>query len=88
MQTNQTNTTPKILRMKQIRAQFNIPPSTIYDHIEKGLFVRPIKFGERISGWLESECVAIMSARIAGKSEADIKTLVTDLQNQRVANWG
>ena len=88
MQTNQTQSTPKILRMKQIRAQFNIPPSTIYDHIEKGLFVRTIKFGERISGWLESECVAIMSARIAGKSEADIKTLVTDLQNQRVANWG
>ena len=80
--------TPKILRMKQIRAQFNIPPSTIYDHIEKGLFTRPIKLGERISGWLESECVAIMSARIAGKSEADIKTLVTDLQNQRMANWG
>ena len=88
MQTNQTQSTPKILRMKQIRAQFNIPPSTIYDHIEKGLFGRPIKLGERISGWLESECVAIMSARIAGKSEADIKTLVTDLQNQRVANWG
>ena len=88
MQTNQPQSTPKILRMKQIRAQFNIPPSTIYDHIEKGLFVRPIKLGERISGWLESECVAIMSARIAGKSEADIQTLVTDLQNQRVANWG
>lgn len=88
MQTNQTNTTPKILRMKQIRAQFNIPPSTIYDHIERGIFMRPIKFGERISRWLESECVAIMSARIAGKSETDIKDLVQSLENQRVANWG
>lgn len=84
----QTQPTPKILRMKQIRAQFNIPPSTIYDHIEKGLFVRPIKLGERISGWLESECVAIMSARIAGKSETEIKELVQSLEAQRVANWG
>jgi predicted DNA-binding transcriptional regulator AlpA len=50
-----TNTTPKILRMKQIRGQTGVPPSTIYDHINKGLFTHPIKLGERISGWLESE---------------------------------
>jgi hypothetical protein len=44
--------------------------------------------GERISGWLESEVTAIMSARIAGKSETEIKELVLSLENQRMANWG
>jgi prophage regulatory protein len=78
----------QILRMKQIRAQFNIPPSTIYDHIEKGLFVKFFKLGERISGVLESEVTAIMAARISGKSEAEIKALVLSLENQRMANWG
>jgi hypothetical protein len=29
-----------------------------------------------------------MGARIAGKSEAEIKELVLSLENQRVANWG
>ncbi len=78
----------RILRIKQIKAQMGLPNSTIYDHINKGLFTHPIKLGERISGWLESEVTAIMGARIAGKSEAEIKALVLSLENQRMANWG
>jgi prophage regulatory protein len=84
----QLNDALRILRIKQIKAQTNIPNSTIYAAIGKGLFPRPIKLGERISGWLESEVTAIMGARISGKSEAEIKALVLALENQRVANWG
>ena len=78
----------KILRIKQIKAQTGLPNSTVYYHISEGLFPRPIKLGDRMSGWLESEVNAIMAARIAGKSEAEIKTLVQSLENDRVANWG
>ncbi len=83
-----TNTTLKIMRIKQIKAQTGLPNSTLYDHMNKGLFCRPIKLSERCRGWLESEVTAIMGARIAGKSEAEIKELVLSLENQRVANWG
>lgn len=78
----------RILRIKQIKAQTGLPNSTIYDHIGKGLFCHPIKLSERCSGWLETEVTAIMGARIAGKSDADIKSLVIELENQRVTNWG
>ena len=78
----------KILRIKQVKERTGLPNSTIYYHIQQGIFVSPIKFGERISGWIESEVEAIMGARIAGKDEAEIKALVQSLQNQRVANWG
>ena len=78
----------KILRIKQIKAQTGLPNSTVYYHIQQGLFTRPIKLGERMSGWLESEVNAIMAARIAGKSETEIKALVQSLENDRVANRG
>ena len=78
----------KILRIKQVKERTGLPNSTIYYHIENGTFIKPIKLGERISGWLESEVDAIMGALIAGKDEAEIKALVQSLQNQRVANWG
>ena len=78
----------KILRIKQVKERTGLPNSTIYYHIENGTFIKPIKLGERISGWLESEVDAIMGARIAGKDEAEIKSLVLSLENQRVANWG
>ena len=84
----QLNDALRILRIKQIKAQTGLPNSTIYDHIKKGLFCRPIKLSERCSGWLESEVVAVMGARINGKSETQIKALVLSLENQRVANWG
>ena len=71
--------TPKILRIKQIKAQTGLPNSTVYYHIQQGLFIRPIKLGERMSGWLESEVNAIMAARIAGKSETEIKARVNRL---------
>ena len=85
---NDTNNAPKLLRMKQIRAQYPLPPSTLYDHVKKSLFPKPIKCGERISAWISDEVTAVISARIAGKSEAEIKALVLSLENQRVANWG
>jgi prophage regulatory protein len=84
----QLNDALRIIRIKQIKAQTGLPNSTLYDHIKKGLFCRSIKLSERCSGWLESECVAIMGARIAGKSEAEIKELVLSLENQRATHWG
>ncbi len=76
------------MRIKEIKAQTGLPNSTLYDHMNKGLFCRPIKLSERCSGWLESEVTAIVGARIAGKSEAEIKALVLSLENQRATKWG
>ena len=77
MQTN------KLTRIKEIKAQTKIPASTVYFHIREGLFPKPIKIGERMSAWLQSEVDAIMNARIAGKSEDEIKELVKQLEAQR-----
>lgn len=74
----------KILRIKQIKAQTGLPSSTVYYHISEGLFPRPIKLGERMSGWLESEVNAIMAARIAGKSDDEVRELVKQLHAQRL----
>ena len=74
----------KILRIKQIKAQTGLPNSTVYYHIKEGLFPRPIKLGERMSGWLEIEVNAIMAAHIAGKSDDDIRMLVKQLEAQRM----
>ena len=76
-------TAPQLMRIKQIKAQTGLPASTVYYHIGQGLFTRLIKLGERISGWLQSEVIAIMNARIAGKSENEIKELVKQLEAQR-----
>lgn len=59
--------------------------STIYRKIQRGLFTKPVQIsGERVA-WPAYEVHAINQARIAGKSEDDIKQLVIQLEAARVA---
>ena len=48
----------------------------------------PVAIGQRSVGWPSNEVQAINSARIAGKSEADIRTLVNQLHAARCAGTG
>jgi len=59
--------------------------STIYRKIQKGLFTRPIEIGGDRVAWPQNEVEAINKARIAGKSDAEIKQLVVELELARVA---
>jgi prophage regulatory protein len=57
--------------------------STIYREIQKGLFTKPVSIGGDRVAWPASEIQAINQARIAGKSDADIKLLVIELEALR-----
>ncbi|MDO9046921.1 MAG: AlpA family phage regulatory protein [Methylobacter sp.] len=57
--------------------------STIYRNIQKGLFTRPVEIGGERVAWPANEVEAINKARIAGKSDDEIKTLVLELEAAR-----
>jgi len=57
--------------------------ASIYGAIREGLFTRPVQIGERAVGWPDYEVSAIVNARIAGKSKADIAALVDKLHSDR-----
>jgi len=56
-----------------------------YDDIKKGLMTAPVTRGPRFSRWPEYEVEAIVSARIAGAADPDIKELVATLHGLRRA---
>jgi prophage regulatory protein len=58
--------------------------ASIYTAIKAGLFTKPVPIGERSVGWPDYEVKAINTARIAGKSEADIRELVSRLHAKRI----
>jgi prophage regulatory protein len=69
-----------IKRSKEARAQFgNTPNSTWYEQIARGLMPPGIALGERSVGWPAHELDAIAAARIAGKTEDELRALVRDL---------
>ncbi len=56
-------TTHQILRLPQVLETTRLSRSTIYSLIQKGQFPRPVKLGERASGWLLSEICSWIESR-------------------------
>ena len=73
-----------ILRMPAVKAETgHRSHASIYNAIRVGLFTSPVPIGQRAVGWPSDEVQAINAARIAGKSEADIRELVNRLHAKR-----
>lgn len=73
----------RILRLPEVIRQSGNTRSTIYLRIQQGLWTKPVSLGGRVVGWPENEVTAINSARIAGLSENEIASLVTQLEIAR-----
>ena len=73
----------QILRLPQVIKATGLARSTVYLRIDQGLLTRPISLGGKSVGWPASEVSQINLARIAGKSNEEIKNLVYELENQR-----
>ncbi len=60
----------KFLRLKSVMALTGLARATIYRYIAAGTFPKAIPLGERSVGWLESEILEWMSARVAERDIA------------------
>lgn len=73
-----------LLGIKEVGERLHVKNAAVYSAIKRNELTKPIKFGLRVSRWLESEVTAIVNARIAGKSSTEIKALVIQLEAQRL----
>lgn len=75
-----------LLRMSAVRAETGHSSRTgVYNAIQAGLFTKPVKIGRRCSAWPDYEIAAINAARIAGKSDDEIRALVSNLHAKRAS---
>jgi len=59
-------------------------PSSVYKQIDEGLLPPPFKlYGERASAFLAHETTLVMAARAIGKTDEEIRGLVSSLVKQR-----
>ena len=78
-----------IFRMSAVKAETGHKShASIYNAINAGTFTKPVKIGERSVGWPSEEVQAINAARIAAKSDAEIRELVSRLHAKRVQTIG
>ena len=58
--------------------------ASIYQLIKKGLWPKPVNINVRSVGWPSDEVIAINAARIAGRTDDQIRELVVRLHAKRI----
>lgn len=74
-----------IYRLPAVKSESGLSRSTIYLRIAQGLWTKPVSLGPRAVGWPSGEVAAINAARIAGKTDEEIRALVVKLEATRKA---
>ena len=74
----------QILRLPTVKVKTgHRSDASVYNAIRAGLFTTGVAIGLRAKGWPDYEVDALISARIAGKSDAEIRELVKVLHAKR-----
>lgn len=60
----------QVMRMKDVVKKIGLCRATIYAMISRGEFPRPIRIGERATGWRESELEAWLASRTAARQQS------------------
>jgi prophage regulatory protein len=74
-----------LLRLPPVKAESGYSRSTIYLRISQGLWTRPVSLGARAVAWPAHEVATLNAARIAGKTDNEIRALVLELEAARAA---
>ena len=67
-------------RLSSVLEKRGVSRSSHYKDIKDGKFPRPVKLGLRTVGWPQHETNAVNAARLAGKSDEEIRSLVAQLE--------
>ena len=73
-----------ILRLPSVKDKFgHRADASVYNAIREGLCTTGVAIGQRARGWPDYEIDAINAARVAGKSNAELRELVNRLHAKR-----
>jgi len=73
----------ELVRRPGLKPYYPKSRAQTYADIAHGVFPPPIKFSRKCSAWLVYEVEAIAAARIAGKSDDEVRELVQQLVAMR-----
>ena len=77
---------PNYLRPKDACRQLGgMGLSTLYAHIDRGTFPKPVALSRRFVVFPQEEVTAIINARLAGKTDDEVRQLVAELMEKRRA---
>jgi len=77
--------TNRLLRIRDVQDETGLSRASIYRRIHIGLFPKCVNLGVRAVGWPAAEVEALNAARIAGKSNDEVRLLVRQMHTARAS---
>ncbi|MDB5864661.1 MAG: phage transcriptional regulator, AlpA [Betaproteobacteria bacterium] len=74
-----------MLRKPAVMKAYGRSHASVYVDIKRGVFPPPVRMGMKASAWPEDEVAAVIDARIAGRTDDEIRELVSTLIEARKA---
>ena len=71
-------------RAAEVVPAVGVSRATFFANIQRGLWTTPVALGPNSSAWPKHERLAIMAAKMAGKTDDEIRALVIRLHAQRI----
>ncbi len=75
--------TLRLIKKDEVLALFKLSKSTFYVRINNGLMPPSVPLGERAVAFVQHEIQLVLAAQVAGRSNEEIKQLVSDLVSFR-----
>ncbi len=76
----------RLTRLPEVLQALGVKRTALYEMQHRGVLTRPVSLtGGRAVGWPVHEIEAIIAARLAGKSNDEVRALVEQLHNARAA---
>ncbi len=72
-----------ILRVPAVKARLGEGRSAIYEDVSRGVITRQVAIGRRSVGWPSDEIDIIVAARIAGRTDDEMRAIVERLHAAR-----
>jgi len=73
------------MRFQKVMDAMAMSRSTVHLRVKQGLLTQPVRLGDRCTVWPEEEISAINAARLALKTNDEIRELVKQLMKNRPA---
>lgn len=70
----------RIIRLQDVKHSTGLGRSTIYKYISEGSFPKPVPLGDRAVGWVESEVMGWVMARIEERDAHESFTTAAQLK--------
>jgi prophage regulatory protein len=73
----------RIQRRPEMLHIFAYGKSTFHNRIKDGLIPPPISLGGRCVGWIEHETNTVLEAMISGRTDIEIKSIISNILKER-----